>query len=200
MAASIASDREGLALRDTREKSSSDKEGFSKILKDRYQQMASLYKEVLERGETHTQYPVDLTIANYQKLKAEDAHVYSSPLYTHAGGYHFKLVFWLNGVLTKRGTHMSVWVVSIEDDYEDIHYDTLLFPISFTVRVTLLSQTKDHLTRDIECQMPREAAIIGYNDAFISHGSLESNPNRKTQYLKDDTITLRIEMAGINHK
>ncbi len=172
-------------------------ERLAKMLKERQQQMLQLHREMLEREpQTETTcYPVDIILSNYQQLKETNSHVYSPPLYTHPKGYHFKMVFWLNGILSQRGSHMSVWIISIEDDCDDVYYDTLPFPVKFTVTVQLLNQEgdHDHVTKQITCRMPREASIIGYDDSFITHSKLEQNNEHQTiQYTKDDGIKLRV--------
>ncbi len=170
-------------------------ERLAKMLKEKRQQMLQLHTEMMER-ETQTDacYPVEFSVSNYKGLKEKNSHVYSPSLYTHSRGYHFKIVFWLNGILSRRGSHISVWVVSVEDDCDDVHYDTLLFPARFTMTVQLLNQggDGDHVTKQITCLVPREASIIGYDDSFITHSELERSEHQKIEYLKNDCLKLRI--------
>ena len=139
--------------------------------------------------------PYDITLSNYQQEKARDGSIYSPPMYTHPGGYKFKLKLRPNGVWYSVGTHVSVLVYSVKSD----HDDSLKFPVKFTITVQLLNQHRDqdHHTRDIKCEVKTRERIggawyIGDNDKFIPYADLEWNRAKQTQYLKDDCLKFRI--------
>ena len=137
--------------------------------------------------------PHDISYYNYQKSK-ERYSVDSASMYTHPGGYSFKLTLWPNGFYDGAGTHLSVSVHSLKGD----HDAELKFPVKFTITVQLLNQhrDKDHDTRDIQCELTREEIgsrrFIGVDWKFLPHAALKWNRDKQTQYLKDDCLKFRI--------
>ena len=135
--------------------------------------------------------PYDIQYSNYQKLKARGRLVDSPSMYTHPGGYSFRLKFWPNGY---NGTHASVSVHTLKSD----HDAELKFPVKFNVTVQLLNQHRDqdHHTRDIQCQVTMEKIgeleYIGVDWTFIPFAALEWNRDKQTQYLKDECLKFRI--------
>ena len=137
--------------------------------------------------------PYDITFSNYQQAKATDGAIYSPPMYTHPGGYKFKLRLCPNGRVTGRGTHVSVFVRSHKSDYDA----EIKFPVKFTITLQLLNQHRDqdHHTRDIQCEIKTRDKIgnfISSDYNFIPHADLEWNRGKQTQYLKDDCFKFRI--------
>ena len=130
--------------------------------------------------------PYDLTFSNYQQVKAKDGYIYGPPMYTHPGGYKFKLQLWPYGLGT--GTHVAVAVYSLKGDHDAV----LKIPVKFTITLQLLNQHRDqdHHTRDIRCEI--KTSSIGANSTFIPHADLEWNRDKQTQYLKDDCLRFRI--------
>ena len=135
--------------------------------------------------------PYDIQYSNYQKLKARGRLVDSPSMYTHPGGYSFRLKLWPNGY---KGTHTSVSVHTLKSD----HDAELKFPVKFTTTVQLLNQHRDqdHHTRDIQCQVTMEKIgeleYIGVDWTFIPFAALEWNRDKQTQYLKDECLKFRI--------
>ena len=138
--------------------------------------------------------PYDITLSNYQQEKARSSFIDSPPMYTHPGGYKFKLRLCPNGGGNGYGTHVSVSVYSLESD----HDAELKIPVKFTITVQLLNQHRDqdHHTRDIQCKVTRDMIgsvfCIGADWTFIPHAALEWNRGKQTQYLKDDCLRFRI--------
>ena len=142
--------------------------------------------------------PYDITLSNYQEVKARGGYIYSPPMYTHPGGYRFKLKLFPNGAQYTEGhrTHVSVFVYSLKGD----HDAELKVPVKFTITLQLLDQHRDqdHHTRDIQCEMETRDRIgsvyyyIGANSTFIPYADLERNRDKQTQYLKDDCLKFRI--------
>ena len=138
--------------------------------------------------------PYDIQYSKYQKEKARGSVMDSASMYTHPGGYNFKLTLWPNGFNDGKGTHVSVSVHTLKGD----HDDELKFPVKFTITVQLLNQHRDqdHHTRDIQCELTRAnigcRRYIGADWMFIPHAALEWNRDKQTQYLKDDCLKLRI--------
>ena len=139
--------------------------------------------------------PHDITFSDYQQVKAKNGYINGPPMYTHPGRYKFKLSLCPNGRGSGHGTHVSVYVFSLNSD----HDAELKFPAKFTITVQLLNQHRDqdHHTRDIQCEIITREEIggrynIGSDRTFIPHADLEWNRDKQTQYLKDDCLRFRI--------
>ena len=140
--------------------------------------------------------PYDITFSNYQQEKARNGSIYSPPMYTHPGGYKFRLGLWPNGGGNGKGTHVSVYVFSLKSD----HDAELKFPVKFTITLQLLNQHRDqdHHTRDIQCEIKTREMIgsvfwnVGADYTFIPYAALEWNRGKQNQYLKDDCLRIRI--------
>ena len=135
--------------------------------------------------------PYDITLSNYQEI-AWGGFIDSPSMYTHPGGYKFKLRLQPNSLRT----HVAVLVYSIKGDHDAV----LKFPVKFTVTLQLLNQHRDqdHYTRDIQCEIKTRGMIgsvynyIGFDYTFIPNADLEWNRDKQTQYLKDDCLRFRI--------
>ena len=141
--------------------------------------------------------PHDITFTNYRQEKARNGYSDSPPMYTHPGGYKFKLTLFPNGLGNGygTGTHVTVAVFSLKSD----HDAELNVPVKFTITVQLLNQHRDqdHHTRDIQCEINTREEIdsveyIGIDYKFVPHAALEWNRDKQTQYLKDDCLKFRI--------
>ena len=139
--------------------------------------------------------PYDITLSNYQEVKAQDDSIDSTPMFTHPGGYKFILTLRPNGIGVCKGAQVSVTVCPLKS-----YHDTeLKFPVKFTITVQLLNQHRDqdHHTRDILYERKTMEGVrnwenIGYNWRVISHAALEWNCDKQTQYLKDDCLKFRV--------
>ena len=135
--------------------------------------------------------PYDITLSNYRH------EIDSPPMYTHPGGYKFKLRLQPNSL----STHVAVLVYSVKGDHDAV----LKFPVKFTVTLQLLNQHRDqdHHTRYIQCEIKTREKIgsagnIGFDYTFIPNADLEWNRDKQTQYLKDDCHKFRITLLYID--
>ena len=135
--------------------------------------------------------PYDITFSNYQEEKARGGYIDSPPMYTHPGGYKFKLRLFPYGRSNGAGTRVAVSVFSLKGDHDAV----LKVPVKFTITVQLLNQHRDqdHYTRDIQCLIINTIGLTAGSDwTFIPHADLEWNRDKQTQYLKDDCLKFRI--------
>ena len=145
--------------------------------------------------------PHHITFSTYQEEKTRGGYIYSLPMYTHPGGYKFKLSLRPNGHGKGHSTHVSVSVLSLKCN----HDATLKVPVKFTISVQLLNQhrNQDHHTRDIQCEIKNKERIggvmyVGSDWTFIPLADLEWNHDKQTQYLKDDCLRFRIAKIVIH--
>ena len=145
--------------------------------------------------------PHHIIFSTYQEEKVRGGYIYSPPMYTHPGGYKFKLSLRPNGHGKGHGTHVSVSVLSLKCN----HDATLKVPVKFTITVQLLNQhrNQDHHSRDIQCEIKNKERIggvmyIGSDWTFFPLADLEWNRDEQTQYLKDDCLRFRIAKVVIH--
>ena len=176
----------------TKEKNEQIKQVEQKM-KEKDKQIESLQSKIQEITPHVHSPPYYCTLSNYQEEKARKGVIDSPPMYTHPGGYKFKLRLFPNGLGAGK---VSVYVYSVKSD----HDAELKVPVKFTITVQLLNQHRDqdHHTRDIQCEIKTREEIgseiynIAYDDTFIPHAALEWNRDKQTQYLKDDCLKFRI--------
>ena len=168
-------------------------------MKEKDKQIESLQSKIQEITPHVHSPPYYCTLSNYRQVKANVGYIFSPPMYTHPGGYKYKLSLWPNGIGPGTGTHVSVLIYSVKSD----HDAELKVPVKFTITVQLPNQHRDqdHHTRDIPCEMTREkigGEDIGYDWTFIPHADLEWNRAKQTQYLKDDCLRFRITKTVVH--
>ena len=162
-------------------------------MKEKDKQIESLQSKIQEITPHVHSPPYYYTLSNYRQVKAGRGYIDSLPMYTHPGGYKFKLKLYPDGSF--RG-NVAVAVYSLNSD----HDAELKFPVKFTITVQLLNQHRDedHYTRDIQCEINTRERIgsvrrsIGADYTFIPNADLEWNRDEQTQYLKDDCLRFRI--------
>ena len=151
--------------------------------------------------------PPEMIVDNFEKLKKEDEEWYSSPFYTHIGGYKMCLGIYANGLGDGKNTHVSVVVHMMKGEF-DSH---LKWPFKGEVTVQLVNQKKGGEHYEIKLVTPKNATtdLDGYNNVFcqckeddrskngwgiakfISHDDLYK-PEEDNEYLQDDTLKFKI--------
>ena len=139
-------------------------------------------------------------LPGYASKKEKNESFYSTPFYTHPGGYKMSIRIDTNGHGDGEGTHVSVFSELLEGRYDN----QLQWPFLGTAIVEQLNQLGDvsHHKRDIMYDASddmRVGSIIGYHE-FLPHSSLDHNPATNTQYLLDDTLYFRVSVKVDNHK
>lgn len=136
--------------------------------------------------------PYELSLPNYEAVKAAHAARIGKPLYTHPGGYKFRIDLWANGKGVGMNTHISVTVQSLEGEYND----NLRFPVRFTITLELMNQYSDydHHVREIGCFYREESynSEIGRDLKFISKNDIYWNAETRTQFLLNDVLRFRL--------
>ena len=151
--------------------------------------------EALSEGET-----VVFQLPGYACMKERNERFYSTPFYTHSGGYKMCIKVYANGCSYGEGTHVSVFARILDGLYDD----ELHWPFQGTVSYELLNQLGDynHCKRCITYDDINDMRVgrgYGY-PKFLSHSSLGYNPATNTQYLLDDTLYFKVSVKVDNHK
>lgn len=144
--------------------------------------------------------PKGITVANYESVKRRNASVVGQPMYTHPGGYKFRVEIWPNGVGIAEGTHISIDIVSLKGDYDA----ELKFPVTFTVSLQLLNQYRDqdNYSKRIECyyQEGDYNKEVGSEFEFILKNDLYWNAEKETQYLMNDVLRFRVTKIVVDEQ
>lgn len=145
-----------------------------------------------------------MKVEGYQEKKESDHHEYLAPIYTHFGGYKFCLEVVANGDGHGKGTHVSVHIHLMQGDNDD----NLRWPFKGTIKLSLLNQLEDGQQHTGQAFSPQPeisksacARVIKGQRAsnrwgqsqFISHQDLGYNVPKNSQFLKDDTLFLRVD-------
>ncbi len=126
--------------------------------------------------------------------------LYSPPFYTSAHGYRLCLRAYLNGDGSGKGTHVSLFLVLMRGEYDDI----LSWPFKHRVTLTLISQTDPQSpdasithkfvpnSESSSFHKPRETFNVASGFPEFAPMSVLSNPS----YVRNDTIYFRVKLES----
>ena len=133
---------------------------------------------------------------------------YLPSFYTHSHGYQMCIRVYTNGNGPGKGTDVSIYTHLMQGPYDD----HLKWPFRGEITIQIVNQAGDHshveMTIPYNDKTPDGSAgrVIdkersgGWGfDKFLAHTDLEYNAAKKTQYLKDDIIIVRVVRVKITH-
>jgi len=129
--------------------------------------------------------------------------IYSPPFYSSLTGYKMRLRLFLNGDNNARGTHMSLFLVIMRNDYDGI----LHWPFNFKVTFTLLNQLQpnDNQSRSfwsdtasVSFQRPRADINIPYG--FSKCFPLDTVEQNENHFVRDDTLHIQVAVDFLTKK
>ena len=141
-------------------------------------------------------FPIDFQVT------FEEEDIFLPPFFTHPYGYKMCIHVYQNGDYGGEGTHISLFTCLMRGPFDD----QLKWPFRGEVTIQIVNQAGDHShfektiqysdkTKDI-CAgrvIGNEVRSTGWGyDTFIAHTALAYNAAMKTQYLKDNIITVRV--------
>ena len=139
-------------------------------------------------------------LPGYANKKEKNETFYSTPFYTHPGGYKMCINVDANGYGAGEGTHVSVFTRILRGRYDN----QLHWPFLGTVRYEMLNQlgNNKHYSKvstftNSSCMTVR---MMRGPVKFLPHSSLGHNPATNTQYLLDDTLYFRVSVKVNDHK
>ena len=150
---------------------------------------------------------------NFSQHKTNDDSWFSPPFNTAPYGYKAQLRIDAVGNSSAKGTHISASVYLMKGCNDD----KLKWPFEGRINVQLLNSKEDqnHVERIFSHNMTptynldrvsnRERAPGGMQyQRFITQTDLDYNPDRNTQYLRDDTLYFQVSkvtlLTGIIYK
>ena len=146
-------------------------------------------------------FPIDFQVT------FEEEDIFLPPFFTHPYGYKMCIHVYPKGVDDGEGTHVSVFTCLMQGPFDD----QLKWPFRGEVTIQIVNQAGDHShaedtipyndkTKDSSADRVtgNEVRSSGWGyDIFIAHTDLAYNAAMKTQYLKDNTITVRVVQVTI---
>ena len=136
-------------------------------------------------------FPVDYHV------KQTDEEMHLPDFYTHPHGYRMCVCVYPNGNGDGEGTHVSIFTCIMQGPFDNY----LKWPFRGDITIQIVNQVGDH---------DHVEWIIPYNDAtpskiagkrsskgwgkpqFLAHDKFQYNAERQTQYLKDNTLHIRV--------
>ena len=128
--------------------------------------------------------------------------VYSPAFYTHQRGYRMSVCVYPNGCGSGMGTHVSVYVHMMRGRFDGL----LKWPFRGEITIQIVNQAGDHdhveITIPYNDETPDKSAarVTGKERSdnglgvpqFLAHTALPYNAVKKTQYLKDNHLIVRV--------
>ena len=162
-------------------------------------EVAVLKEETQQLRLTMGGFPID--------FKASKEEVVCLPsFYTHSHGYRMCLEVYPKGNCDGKGTHVSVFTYLMKGPFDDY----LKWPFRGDITIQIVNQDGDHdhvektipynddTPDDSAGRVTDEERAIGWgNSIFLAHTDLGYNAARKTRYLKDDIIIVRVVRVKI---
>ena len=146
-------------------------------------------------------FPVDYHVKRTEK------GVYLPAFYTHPGGYRMCVHVYPNGLGKGEGTHVSIFTCMMQSPFDDY----LKWPFRGEITIQIVNQVGDH--DHVEENLPytdktsddiagrvtgkERGGGWGYHE-FLAHDELQYNAETKTQYLKDNTLHIRVMKVTLN--
>ena len=168
-------------------------------LKAAEKEIETLKEDVREMKLTFGGYPIDFHVnfANKESL-------FLPSFYTHSHGYRMCIQVFPNGNKEGEGTHVSIYTRLMKGQFDD----HLKWPFRGIITIQIVNQAGDHshvewslpyddntpddtAGRVTDMDMERAKKGWGYYQ-FLALADLGHNAVKKTQYLKDDIIIVRV--------
>ena len=150
-----------------------------------------------------TQSVCEFTVMEFSKRKQSNNIFYSPPFYTHQHGYKICLGVDANGSNTGKGTHVSVSVTVMAGDNDD----KLQWPFVGDIILELVNWRKDKghhsktLSIGVVCGLDKVTeGTVGMSFGlcqFISHSCLSYNRSTNTEFLRNDSLHLRVTQIAV---
>ena len=156
-------------------------------------EIQALKKEVCQLNLPHS--PADIHV------EGTDEDMYSPAFYTHPYGYRMRLHIYPDGCGNRKGTHVSIFTCMMQGPFDD----HLKWPFRGEITIQIANQAGDH--DHVEKTIPyndktrdklagrvtgnERSDDWGYSQ-FLAHTALPYNAVKKTQYLKDNHLIVRV--------
>ena len=150
--------------------------------------------------------PFTFKVTKFRQKRGKCETIHSPPFYTSPDGYKMCVRVDANGVGDGKGTHVSVFPSLMKGDNDD----SLTWPFTGTAAFELLNQLEDknhHKKTTIFLDDEYSTRVVngekrdgrGYTK-FISHNDIDFQSDKNCQYLKNDTLVIRVDVQVPDYK
>ena len=166
------------------------------------------HQKTLEKVTCTGTLPFEFTMTEFEKHKRASDQWYSPPFYTHTHGYRMCVEVWANAHGPGKGTHVSIFTCIMRGPFDA----DLKWPFRGDVTVQIVNQVGEdnHQERVIHYtdRTPDSSAGRvtdkersdgwGFHE-FLPHSSLGNNAASNTQYLRGDSLRIRISKVELKN-
>ena len=175
---------------------------------DTVDQQQKTIKQVEERIVQLRSTPMSFRMTNFDQFNTSKTQFFSPGFYTSPSGYKMQVCVKARGSVIIMDTHVSVFAFLMRGENDN----DLPWPFTGTVTIELLNQLEDDNHHLVEVNFPplnfaskrvvfAERSPCGYGKPyFISHSNLGYVADKHCQYLKDDCLYFRVNVAKITSK
>ena len=148
--------------------------------------------------------PVLVMMQGFEEKRMNSERWCSPVLLTHNNGYHFQIKIDVNGWSSSDAIAVVVSLVKGDND------EKLSWPFEGVITVQVINQIRNSAHSKakhfifcdggLECQQVIDETLPEFGcwcDRFISHRSLDYNPSRQCQYLKDDCLFFLVSYSTL---
>ena len=175
-----------------------------RVTEEKQKKEVDVFKEEMQQlGLSLRGFPIDFKV-NYA---SKEEVVCLPSFYTHSHGYRMCLEVYPKGNGDGKGTHVSVFTYLMKGPFDDY----LKWPFRGEITIQIVNQDGDHdhveWTAPYNDDTPDDSAgrVTGNKERaggwgypqFLAHTDLGYNAARKTQYLKDSIIIVRVVRVKI---
>ena len=150
--------------------------------------------------------PIEFTLSDFEQYKKESGDWYSPAFYTHPRGYRMCLGVNPNGYGRGLGTHVSICTCIMRGPFDN----GLKWPFRGDVTIQIMNQAgednhqeevnnyTDQMTENYAGRMTDKERSDGWGfPQFLPHSSLAYNAATNTQYLRGDSLRIRISKVEL---
>ena len=151
--------------------------------------------------------PCEFTMTKFDSYRETEQSWYSSPFYSHYGGYKLCIRLDANGDGRGKGTHISLYVSLMKGEYDD----RLSWPFKGEVKIVMLNwlEDKNHIEEKISfnktagekvCGRVTQGsrALIGRGrNQFLPQVDLTRNEARNIEYCRNGCLRMRVKKVTV---
>ena len=151
--------------------------------------------------------PIEFTLSDFEQQKNEDSVWISPAFHTHQLGYRMCLEVYPNGIIDGQGKHVSIFTCLMRGPFDD----GLKWPLRVDVTIQIVDQAGEkhreivvpynNNTHDSRAnRVTDKERSLGWGfDTFLPHTSLGYNTVTNTQYLRANSLQIRISKVEIKN-
>ena len=150
--------------------------------------------------------PIEFTLSDFEQQKKQNCKWHSPAFYTHPHGYQMRLQVYPHGFGDGLGTHVSICTFIMRGPFDA----DLKWPFQGDVTIQIVNQAANDnhqekiihysvQTPDTYKQVTGMVSVPWGSHKFLPHRSLDYDATRNTQYLRGDSLRIRISKVKLKN-